>query len=159
MENCPCTPNKKYDECCGPYLKGTANAPTAEALMRSRYTAYTLDDYDYVIRTCHSSTRPSKEDFEDEVNIDWSGLEIVDTVAGGENDTAGEVEFVARYKLKGKVLNQHERSEFVKEDGQWFYVEGEFVKGAPVRSQKTGRNQPCPCGSGKKFKKCCLNKN
>ena len=159
MTKCPCNPEKKYDECCGPYLAGTADAPTAEALMRSRYTAYTRDDYDYVIRTCHSSTRPSEEDFADEVAIDWSGLEIVDTVAGGENDSKGEVEFVARYRLKDNVLNQHERSSFVKEDGKWFYVDGDFVKGPPVRSTKVGRNEPCPCGSGKKYKKCCVNKS
>ena len=135
---------------------GTADAPTAEALMRSRYTAYTFDDYDYVIRTTHSSTRPSKEYFDDQVDIEWSGLEIVDTVAGGENDSEGEVEFIARYRLKGNVLNQHERSQFVKERGKWFYVDGEFVKGPPVRSDKVGRNHLCPCGSGKKYKKCCL---
>ena len=159
MTKCPCSPENKYEECCGPYLAGTADAPTAESLMRSRYTAYTRDDYDYVIRTCHSSTRPAKEDFADEVAIDWAGLEIIDTVAGGENDSAGEVEFVARYRLKGNVLNQHERSNFVKEDGKWFYVDREFVKGPPVRSTKVGRNEPCPCGSGKKYKKCCLKKN
>ena len=159
MEHCPCSPDRKYDECCGPYLMGTAEAPTAETLMRSRYTAYTLDDFDYVVRTCHISTRPQREEFDDDVEIEWLGLKIVDTEGGGETDTEGEVEFIARYRLKGNILNQHERSQFIKEDGKWFYVDGEFVKGPPVRAQKIGRNEPCPCGSGRKYKKCCLKKN
>ncbi len=158
MTACPCKSEKKYDECCGPYLEGVKAAPTAEALMRSRYTAYTKDDYDYVIRTCHSSTRPSAEDFDDDTAINWTGLEIVATENGLEDDDDGIVEFIARYNFNGNDLGQHERSSFVKEDGEWFYVEGDFVKPPPVRSEKIGRNEPCSCGSGKKYKKCCYRK-
>jgi len=158
MKACPCGSGSNFDECCEPYLKGEAVPPTAEALMRSRYTAYTIEDYDYVIRTTHSSNRPTPEDFTDDVKLDWTGLEIVDTAAGQEGDDAGEVEFIARYNLKGKPLNQHERSSFVREEGQWFYMDGDFVKGAPVKSAKVGRNEPCPCGSGRKYKKCCYGK-
>lgn len=159
MTKCPCCSGEKFDKCCGPYLAGEKAASTAEALMRSRYTAYTKDDYDYVIRTCHSSTRPTQEDFEDDAKINWSGLEIVDTEKGLEDDDEGVVEFIARYSYKGTTLGQHERSRFVKEDGKWFYVGGEFVKRPQAKSEKVGRNEPCPCGSGKKYKKCCYRKN
>ncbi|HSH13871.1 MAG TPA: YchJ family metal-binding protein [Desulfurivibrionaceae bacterium] len=155
MTVCPCNPEKEYDQCCGPYLAGEKIPPTAEALMRSRYTAYAKNDYGYVIRTNHPSTRPSEKDFTDEVKIDWQGLDILATEAGGEEDRDGEVEFVARYKVSGRQMQQHERSQFLKEDGQWFYLDGDFVKPPQAHSEKVGRNEPCPCGSGKKFKKCC----
>ncbi|MBU0481759.1 MAG: SEC-C domain-containing protein [Proteobacteria bacterium] len=158
MTLCPCSSGNEYAVCCEPYLQGLSAAPTAEALMRSRYTAYTKDDYGYVIRTCHSSTRPASEDFEDEVKIEWTGLEIVETEKGLESDDDGVVEFIARYSYNGNALGQHERSNFVKEDGEWFYVDGEFVKPPQARSEKIGRNQPCTCGSGKKYKKCCYRK-
>jgi len=154
MTTCPCNPEKEYDQCCGPYLAGEKIPPTAEALMRSRYTAYTRDDFAYVIRTNHPSTRPSEKDFDDGVKIDWLGLDIL-SASGGEEDREGGVEFVARYQVNGQKMQQHERSQFVKEEGQWFYLDGEIVKPPPVRVEKVGRNEPCPCGSGKKYKKCC----
>ncbi|NTV15128.1 MAG: hypothetical protein HGA96_14555 [Desulfobulbaceae bacterium] len=155
MTICPCNPEKEFAHCCGPYLAGEKLPPTAEALMRSRYTAYTLDDYGYVIRTSHPSNRPSEKDFTDEVKIDWLGLDILDTAAGGEEDREGEVEFVARYQVSGRKMQQHERSQFIKEEGQWFYQDGDIVKPPQAHSEKVGRNEPCPCGSGKKYKKCC----
>ncbi|MBU0728747.1 MAG: SEC-C domain-containing protein [Proteobacteria bacterium] len=155
MTQCPCSPDKKFNKCCGPFHKGAA-APTAEKLMRSRYSAYVLKDYDYLNRTCHPDHQADAADFADQGDIIWKGLEIVDTEAGGEDDQDGIVEFVARYSLKGAEYRQHERSNFIRQDGQWIYLDGEFVKPAPVHSEKVGRNEPCPCGSGKKHKKCCL---
>jgi len=155
MTTCPCNPEKEFTQCCGPYLDGSKPAPTAEALMRSRYSAYTRRDYPYILRTCHSSTRPSEEGFDDPTEIGWTGLEILATEAGGTDDVTGVVEFVARFENSGRVFSHHERSRFVQEDGQWFYVDGDMVVPAPVRSAKVGRNEPCPCGSGKKYKKCC----
>lgn len=155
MTTCPCNPEKELDQCCGPYLNGTRKAPTAEALMRSRYSAYVVEDYDYVIRTCHASTRPTKKDFEDNIKITWTGLDIVDTEEGRENDENGIVEFIANYEVSGRQMKQHERSSFVKEEGEWFYLDGDFVKPPQATSRKIARNQPCPCGSGKKYKKCC----
>lgn len=155
MTVCPCNSEKELEECCGPILAGTKLASTAEALMRSRYTAYVLEDYPHVIGSCHKTTRPAADDFADGQAVDWCGLEIKDTEFGGEDDDAGIVEFVASYRAKGAVLGLHERARFVKEDGQWFYVEGDIIKPPPASSDKIGRNEPCPCGSGKKYKKCC----
>jgi len=158
MTVCPCNPDKQFDLCCGPYLAGDKAAPTAEALMRSRFSAYAKEDYAYVVRTCHPSTRPSGKDFEGGTSVNWTNLEILRTEAGGENDSEGVVEFVARYKASAQDGSLHEVSRFLKENGQWYYLEGDIVKPPPVRSEKTGRNEPCPCGSGKKYKKCCYGK-
>jgi SEC-C motif-containing protein len=123
--------------------------------MRSRYTAYVLQDYPHVLKTCHESTRPAADEFDDGQSVDWCALEILDTEAGGQDDDEGIVEFVASYKSQGTVLGLHEIAKFIKEDGQWFYVDGDIVKPPQARSEKIGRNDPCPCGSGKKYKKCC----
>lgn len=155
-EICPCNSGAPYSTCCGPITAGTTIAVTVEALMRSRYTAYVVRDVDYLLKSWHSSTRP--------VTIDpatipeWYGLQIVRTDAGSENDDQGIVEFKAT-SLSGKEIWQlHEVSRFVKAEGQWLYVDGE-IKGAtrPIerKRQKVGRNEPCHCGSGEKFKKCC----
>ncbi|MDT8335252.1 MAG: YchJ family metal-binding protein [Desulfurivibrionaceae bacterium] len=155
MTVCPCNPQSKFDECCGPYLAGDQLPPTAEALMRSRYSAYVLEDYPYVLKTCHESTRPAKEEFDEGCAVKWCGLEIRATEAGGADDDEGKVEFVASYRAGDAILGLHEKAEFVKEEGRWFYVDGEIVKPGQASSDKIGRNEPCPCGSGKKFKKCC----
>ncbi|MBU0673433.1 MAG: SEC-C domain-containing protein [Proteobacteria bacterium] len=157
MTLCPCNSAKEFEQCCAPYLDGTAKPETAEALMRSRYTAYAREDYPYVIATCHESNRPTPEDFEDEVEITWTGLEILETDLGGADDEEGIVEFIAKYRSKGNDYSLRERSSFVRVEGTWFYQDGQIIR-LPVRSDKIGRNDPCPCGSGKKHKKCCLGK-
>lgn len=152
-ELCPCGSGVDYAQCCGPYLSGERHAPTAEALMRSRYTAYTRDDRDYIARTWDPETVP---DLADNLgDIVWCGLDVQATETGGINDSVGMVEFVAHYQAQGKPGSLHEVSHFRKADGQWLYVGGETVAQQPVRVNKTGRNEPCPCGSGRKFKKCC----
>ena len=156
MSICPCNPEKEFEQCCGPYLAGDKDVPTAEALMRSRYSAYTKEDYDYVVSTCHSSSRPEREEFNDMAGVDWAGLEVLRTEAGGVDDDKGVVEFVACYNSAGATYNHHEISNFVKEDGKWYYVDGDLIGPQQARSLKVGRNEPCPCGSGKKYKKCCL---
>lgn len=130
-------------------------AITAEALMRSRYTAYVVKNVDYLLKTWHPSTKPA--------NIDlgtipkWNGLHIVSTEAGDESDSYGTVEFKATALSQGKIFRLHEKSRFVKEHGRWLYVDGDIKDDRPpnTRVKKIGRNEPCPCGSGKKFKKCC----
>ena len=147
-QRCPCGSNKSYDECCAPLHRGEHLAPTAEALMRSRFSAYVMKNAGYITTTWHASTRPAGLD----LSVDdtrWQRLAILATENGGEDDVAGFVEFVAWFP--GGQL--HERSRFVKEDGRWLYVDGEILP--PVSEVKVGRNDPCPCGSGKKFKKCC----
>ncbi len=157
MEHCPCGSGRGYEECCGPYLAGTRAAPTAEALMRSRYTAYVTSKVDYIVSTCTEtegidleSTRKWSE------KSNWLGLKIHRTVRGLAEDTSGEVEFSATYVLDGLREEHREIAKFEKKDGRWLYSEGEVVPRTVVReSPKVGRNDPCPCGSGKKYKKCC----
>lgn len=116
--------------------------------MRSRYSAYTLKLGDYLYATWHPSTRPLSLDIQSD-ETPWLRLEVIATDKGVEGDSEGIVEFSAHYQ--GGQL--HERSRFVKEEGKWFYLDGEILP--PVVAAKPGRNEPCPCGSGKKFKKCC----
>lgn len=89
-------------------------------------------------------------------DFSWTGLEILHTEAGELGDENGTVEFLAHYRTPAITSSLHEKSSFVREDGQWFYEEDETLTSQPLRSEKVGRNQPCPCGSGKKYKKCCL---
>lgn len=157
MSLCPCGSGLELDACCGPYVAGEKNAPTAEALMRSRFTAYALGNMGYLHSTLSKAEQGDEEMSADDVNATvWQSLEIRATEAGGENDTTGMVEFIARYKAHGEQHAHHERSTFCREDGRWVYESGIIApKAAPVTSTKVGRNDPCPCGSGKKFKKCC----
>lgn len=153
---CPCSPEKEFDQCCGPYLAGEAMAPTAEILMRSRFTAYVRDDHPYLLRTWESEHRPKAKELEGETGIHWTGLKILRTEAGGPDDQEGVVEFIANFQASGTAQSLHEVSTFVREDGQWVYVDGDIVRSKPIRNAiKIGRNDPCHCGSGKKYKKCC----
>lgn len=106
-------------DCCGPVLAGEP-APTAERLMRSRYTAFVLGRVDHLLATWHPSTRPAELTLEP--GAKWLGLEVRDSVGTGPD--AAEVEFVARFRVGGRAVRQHERSRFVREQGWWFYVDG-----------------------------------
>ena len=108
--------------CCGPYHEGQP-APDAERLMRSRYSAFVLGDVPYLLSTWHSTQRPAELTLE--TGGKWLGLEIKQHRVTGV-DTA-EVEFVARFRVAGKAVRQHERSRFVREDGRWFYVDGDVL--------------------------------
>jgi SEC-C motif-containing protein len=120
---CPCGSNKPYSSCCARYVDNNESAPTAEALMRSRYTAYTLLREDYLLATWHASTRPSGLGLAEEVPTKWIALEV----KRHEQPDADHaiVEFVARYKVNGRAHRLHEVSRFVRENGEWFYVDGE----------------------------------
>jgi SEC-C motif-containing protein len=149
-ETCPCGSHRAYDDCCAPLHRGRTSAPTAEALMRSRYSAYVLGLADYLLGTWAAATRPDALSL-DEAASCWIGLEIRATRAGGETDAQGEVEFVAR-AISGEHLHRlHEVSRFCREEGGWRYLDGALAPDTPV---KLGRNLPCPCGSGRKFKRC-----
>ncbi|MES2966035.1 MAG: YchJ family protein [Bdellovibrionota bacterium] len=157
MSKCYCGSGQDYATCCEPYIKGTSKAPTPEALMRSRYCAFVTADVDYIEKTTDPSAREGFDrdgTMEWAKNSEWKGLEIVSTEGGGKTDTTGQVEFIANYKYDGADRAHHERSEFKKREGSWFFLDGKLVQ-APVRNEnKIGRNDPCHCGSGKKFKKC-----
>nr|WP_189786960.1 YchJ family metal-binding protein [Streptomyces capitiformicae] len=118
---CPCGLPETYDSCCGRLHSGNVAAPTAEALMRSRYAAFVVRDEGYLLRTWHPRTRPSNVDFDP--GMRWTGLEILDTRDGSAFHTTGTVTF--RASFRGGAL--HERSRFERVDGAWVYVDGEFL--------------------------------
>jgi len=121
QQACPCGKGL-YADCCEPLHAGSA-AATAEALMRSRYSAYVLQLADYVQATWHASTRPPELTFEDE-QTKWLGLDVR---AHSQHEDSATVEFVARYKLNGRAQRLHEISRFFREDGRWYYVDGELL--------------------------------
>jgi SEC-C motif-containing protein len=121
---CPCGTNQPYAACCGRYLDRNEIPATAEALMRSRYTAYTLLREDYLLATWHVSTRPEKLGLAAEASSKWLGLQIKRHEQ--KDGTHAVVEFVARYKIGGRAQRLHEVSRFVREDGRWFYVDGDL---------------------------------
>lgn len=160
MTSCHCGSGQSLTECCAPFINGVALPPTAEALMRSRYSAYVEHAIDYLGDTLHPDHR---SDWDSNATRRWSdaaewlGLEIVSTEQGQPGDAEGWVEFIASYKEQGSVKRHHERSRFALHQGRWYYVDGDVPKPQTQRNvePKVGRNDPCPCGSGKKFKKCC----
>jgi SEC-C motif-containing protein len=123
--DCPCQSGRTYARCCAPLHRHDAVADTAEALMRSRYSAYVLADDAYVLATWHARTRPASLALGEAASTRWLGLEVK-RHAVHEADHA-TVEFVARYKVGGAAaVRLHEVSRFVREDGRWYYVDGEF---------------------------------
>ena len=155
---CPCGSSNPYEACCGQYIEGTP-APTAETLMRSRYSAYSMGKGAYLAATL--SEEQSKDfdlkEFEaSEADTKWLGLEIKKTELGGESDETGSVEFVARYRTGRDPNIHHELAFFKREEGNWVFADCQMNPKQEQRIvNKVGRNEPCPCGSGKKFKKCC----
>ncbi|WP_420579944.1 YchJ family protein [Reichenbachiella sp.] len=156
--NCPCGSSNHLDQCCGAAIK-SQSAKTALALMKSRYTAYSMGHAQYLHDTTHQKHRS-------EYNIDsikqwskentWTNLEIVSVEHGSVSDTIGVVEFKAYFTdAKGKKQVHHERSNFHKDEGKWYYLDGKINPKEVDIMQKVHRNDPCPCGSGKKYKKCC----
>ncbi|MFZ4441023.1 MAG: YchJ family protein [Syntrophales bacterium] len=158
--DCPCGSGETYEQCCEAFIKGEQLPETAEQLMRSRYSAHAKQEIPYLYQTIHPNYR--KDWNEQDVtawskNAVWQGLDIVFTEAGGPTDDQGIVEFVARFSMKGDQMSHHERAVFEKIENRWYFKDGEFMKPKQVRREtpKVGRNEPCPCGSGKKYKKCC----
>jgi SEC-C motif domain protein len=153
---CPCGSGDALDACCGLRLDGVP-AATALALMRSRYTAYVRGAVDYLIETHDPSTRGSTDRAaiaDGSRQTEWLGLEIVDTVRGGEADDDGVVEFIARGRTRGAPFAHRERSRFQRREGRWYYVDGTQPREPARAAAAVGRNDPCPCGSGRKYKRC-----
>ncbi|MEU2180242.1 YchJ family protein [Streptomyces thermolilacinus] len=121
---CPCGLPAAYAECCGRFHTGAATAPTAERLMRSRYSAFVVRDEPYLLSTWSPDTRPRSVDFDP--GMRWTGLEIEDTADGTLFHTTGTVTFTARYTHRGEPGALRERSRFEKADGRWVYVDGTF---------------------------------
>ena len=119
---CPCLSGSTYDECCGPFHAGAAAAPTAERLMRSRYSAYAVGDVAYLLRSWHPLTRPADLTLDPELR--WYRLDILAISRGGMLDTEGTVEFRAHFKAADGAGSQHETSRFARHSGAWVYVDG-----------------------------------
>jgi len=151
MTSCYCGSTKPYSDCCQPIHNDHQKAVTPEQLMRSRYSAHVLGLVDFVVNTYHPScgAENQREAIAESVQSAWQKLEVINSQAGKTADE-GFVHFKAFFKDQGKEFCLEERSRFVRENGLWYYIDGEFPQHA-----KVGRNDPCPCGSGKKFKKCC----
>lgn len=122
---CACGSNKKYRDCCGRYLDNGELPPTAEMLMCSRYTAYTLAREDYLLATWYLPTRPAVIGLTSELPRKWLGLEVKRHELQTPNHAV--VEFIARYKVNGRAHRLHEISRFVFEGGRWFYVDGDIL--------------------------------
>lgn len=143
--HCYCDSKKEFDNCCKPYLSHILSPSTPKQLMRSRYSAYVLGDGEYIVKTTAKEQR-----YEDDIDlikeysqsVTWLGLEVV-------HAKESVVEFKAYYRDTDGIKIQHEKSNFIKEDGIWFYKDGLLL------NSKIERNMPCPCKSGKKYKKCC----
>ena len=159
---CACQSGKTFVHCCKPIITGVKQAKTAEQLMRARYTAYTQVHMDFIEKTHDPKT---KHDIDMEDNrkwaetTKWTGLEILETKQGGIDDETGTVEFKATFETDDGPQIHHERAEFRKQDGSWYFSDGKTpgVRTVVRSEAKIGRNDPCPCGSGKKYKKCCGN--
>ncbi len=118
---CPCLSGLPYGECCAPLHRGERVAPTAEQLMRSRFSAFAVGDAAYLLLTWHPTTRPASLEVDERMR--WYRLDIVATVRGGPLDTRGEVEFAAHWRTPDDRGVQRERSAFVREGGRWFYLD------------------------------------
>lgn len=171
---CACGSGESFENCCEPFLTGKAIPETAEKLMRSRYTAFTCVNVEYLKKTLAPESRndfdaASTKQWAEKAK--WKGLQILSTQKGTAEDKKGIVEFIATYETEGETLDHHETAQFRKgENAQWLFVEGDshthkegeghhhhHEKPQTVlrESPKIGRNDPCVCGSGKKYKKCC----
>lgn len=155
MTSCPCGSGRGFEECCAPILAG-GPASSPEALMRSRYSAFTRADLDHLENSLAPEAREDYDRAETETwvkDAKWDGLDIR---GSGEDGDDGSVEFVARYRVRGKVFAHHELASFRRHEGRWLYVDGVMNPRPAQRvTEKVGRNDPCTCGSGKKYKKCC----
>ena len=157
---CPCGSGKQYEDCCKLIISGAKKAATAESLMRARYSAYVMHEIDFIINTCKKGEgrgdidRKATEDWSNKST--WHGLKILYTEKGTENDTEGVVEFEADYTYKRMRDKHHETASFEKINGEWLYTTGSLkISTVHREGKKIGRNDPCPCGSGKKYKQCC----
>lgn len=155
-KHCPCGSQLLYENCCGLFIEGKQQPTSPELLMRSRYTAYTLANIDYIKKTMKGKPLIG---FDDEkitkwaMRVTWVGLHVLNTAVEGENQ--GTVEFIARY-IEGDWLKCiHEISDFKREHTAWFYLDGQHPASTTATAkQKVSRNASCPCGSQKKYKNC-----
>ena len=159
--DCPCGTKKSFAACCEPYISGNAAAPTAEALMRARYTSFAVGKIEFVEKSHDPASRgegfdrAAAEKWSKESQ--WKGLQIVALKDGLEKDSTGIVHFAAYFTQDGKDYKHQEIASFKRgADGKWYFIDGVSPKAETYEKKgpDLGRNDPCHCGSGKKFKKC-----
>ncbi len=152
---CYCCSGVAYSKCCQPLHDGKQKALTAEQLMRSRYSAFAISNVDYIKHTWDKNTCPENIEIDNETT-QWERLEIIQTKKGNVGDNKGVVHFKAFHSVDGKQQVLSEISRFVKKSSRWYYLDG-TVKSIQTQNQtpSEGKNAPCSCGSGKKYKRCC----
>ncbi len=146
---CHCCSKKLFIDCCQPYLLNAKIADEPEKLMRSRYSAYVERDIEYLTKTWLPKNRPEPTSILSG-KVDWLSLKIVKSFHADKSDE-GTVEFIVTYIESATLYSMHETSDFNRIKGEWYYVSGDNE----IRETKISRSAPCPCNSGKKFKRCC----
>lgn len=152
--SCPCGSGQTIALCCGRFLFQGQAAETPEQLMRARFSAYVLGETDFLLSSWAVATCPERNTLEQGQNIVWQRLQILRCEQGGSDDEVGIVEFIATGFASGQPVTLHETSCFKRQGGLWVYVDGD-IHPPPDQPRKISRNAPCPCGSGKKYKRCC----
>ena len=145
LQDCPCGSGESFNNCCGKYINDKEFPDTPEQLMRSRYSSYGLKNEEYLLKTWHESTRPKSLDLEKE-SSQWKKLKII---SASDNKVQFVAYFVTIINDNEHIFSFYEESLFIKEN-HWFYLEGSDLK-----TTELSKNMPCPCQSGKKFKRCC----
>jgi SEC-C motif domain protein len=155
--SCPCGSGKPFGDCCEPILTGQRQAATAEELMRARFTAHVVHDFGFLHRTYQPTSQTPFVESPDKPMTLWTRLVVHQHAPGIAPDTS-TVDFSAYGTEEGQELVLHEKAEFVRQHGAWIYSRSLREGPAPFKASapKPGRNDPCPCGSGKKYKHCCL---
>jgi SEC-C motif domain protein len=149
-EQCYCCSGLAFSTCCAPILKDHSKATSPEMLMRSRYTAYVVNDEKHLLATWAPSTRPQSLNIANDQS-QWLRLHIQDHTIDTKTGENGEVEFLATFIAGNELCQMHERSTFIRVKGLWYYLDGDnHIEKKPI-----SRKAACPCGSGKKFKRCC----
>ncbi|WP_185962560.1 YchJ family protein [Thalassomonas sp. M1454] len=159
IQSCPCGSKQEFKNCCQPFINKTAIPQTPEQLMRSRYSAYAVKDAEYILATYALSKQVDNalnEIKEWAQQTKWLALKIL-TPSSKKLEKNGQydhVEFIADYLVADEVWQMHERSRFIQEEGQWSYLDGDIISHECIKT--VTRNSPCPCGSARKYKRCCL---
>ena len=154
LEKCYCGLDASFDQCCGQYINQGKTPQTPEQLMRSRYSAFNVDDIDYIKQT---STGAALKKFDYVATKEWANSVIwqkLEVQSASQDGDVGFVEFVVTYLDNDHTQTLHEKSKFKRLNNRWFYSGA--MQNKSDNEEKCGRNDPCFCGSGKKYKKCCL---
>jgi SEC-C motif-containing protein len=156
-QTCPCGSGQRFGDCCEAVLAGKRLPATAEELMRARFTAHVVHDFAFLHRTYRPTSRLPFVEEKGTPATQWTRLVVHHHDLGATPDLA-HVDFSAYGTEEGRELVLHEKAEFARQDGAWIYTRSVREGPAPFKAAapKPGRNEPCPCGSGKKYKQCCL---